>query len=172
MSIDPRVKRPAFWFKALPMLALVLGVGGYLGQRFHIGIDDQTVRCLGPYRFYLIDRAERTLRRGDVFAFYADPRTAPYFEPGRVIVKQAAGVAGDEVRVDRDGVRVNGAPIAHGLALAAPEKLNKPPETFVRTVVVPEGAYWAAGTHPRSFDSRYWGYVHARQVIGRAYPLF
>jgi type IV secretory pathway protease TraF len=36
---------------------------------------------------------------------------------------------------------------------------------------VPEGALFVLGTHERSFDSRYWGYVEAPEVTGRVLAL-
>jgi hypothetical protein len=34
-------ERALFLLKVMPVLAAVLGVGAYLGDRFHLGIDDQ-----------------------------------------------------------------------------------------------------------------------------------
>jgi conjugal transfer pilin signal peptidase TrbI len=60
--------------------------------------------------------------------------------------------------------------IIEGLPLA--EKLMKAPSTFNRDEKVPPSAYWMTGKTPKSFDSRYWGYVYDDQVIGRAYAMF
>jgi conjugal transfer pilin signal peptidase TrbI len=57
-----------------------------------------------------------------------------------------------------------------GLPLAI--KLRKSPSTFKRDETIPAAAYWVTGKAPKSFDSRYWGYVYDYQVIGRAYALF
>nr|WP_232422448.1 S26 family signal peptidase [Methylosarcina fibrata] len=57
-----------------------------------------------------------------------------------------------------------------GLPLA--EKLRKPLSVFKRDETIPAAAYWVTGLTPKSFDSRYWGYVYDHQVIGRAYAIF
>lgn len=159
-----------FLLKALPVLAVVLGLGAYLGSRFHLGIDDQKELCLsGNHRWYLIDRLDQNVWRGDLVAFRADPRMAPWFPAGRIIVKIATGMPGDRVQVDGSQTLINGKPVSEGLALT--EKLGKPSTDFIREATVPGSALWATGTHPRSFDSRYWGFVYDSQIIGRAYAL-
>ena len=159
-----------FLLKALPVLAVVLGLGAYLGNRFHLGIDDQRELCLpGGHRWYLIDRHDQNVWRGDLVAFRADPRMAPWFPVGRIIVKVATGMPGDYVQVDGMHTLINGKPVSNGLALT--EKLGKASTDFIRDVTVPGSALWATGTHPRSFDSRYWGFVYDKQIIGRAYAL-
>ena len=159
-----------FLLKALPVLAVALGLGAYLGNRFHLGIDDQRELCLpGGHRWYLIDRHDQNVWRGDLVAFRADPRMAPWFPVGRIIVKVATGMPGDYVQVDGMHTLINGKPVSNGLALT--EKLGKASTDFIRDVTVPGSALWATGTHPRSFDSRYWGFVYDKQIIGRAYAL-
>jgi conjugal transfer pilin signal peptidase TrbI len=94
---------------------------------------------------------------------------APWFPAGRIIVKVATGMPGDRVQVDGSHTLVNGKPVSDGLALTP--KLGKPPADFIREATVPGIALWASGTHPLSFDSRYWGFVYDNQIIGRAYAL-
>lgn len=158
-----------FLLQALPILLLVLAAERYVGQRFRIGADDQVDRCLPDKRFYVIDTYDQDIWRGDLVAFKAE-RMAPYFRDGQVVVKIAAGVAGDRVRVDATRTTINGAEIIRGLQLA--EKLHKPQAEFQREETIPPAAYWVTGQASKSFDSRYWGYVYDRQVIGRAYAIF
>ncbi|WP_332309824.1 S26 family signal peptidase [Methylosarcina fibrata] len=84
--------------------------------------------------------------------------------------QDATGVTGDRVQVDSRQTRINGALIIEGLPLA--EKLRKPLSVFKRDETIPAAAYWVTGLTPKSFDSRYWGYVYDHQVIGRAYAIF
>jgi conjugal transfer pilin signal peptidase TrbI len=159
-----------FLLKAVPALAVVLGVGAYLGDRFHVGIDDQKELCLpGDHRWFVIDRHDQSIWRGDLVAFAADARMAPWFPVGRVVVKIATGVTGDRVQVDERRTAINGNTVSEGLALS--EKLGRTPADFTRQENVPGGSLWVTGTHLKSFDSRYWGFVYERQIIGRAYAL-
>jgi conjugal transfer pilin signal peptidase TrbI len=168
-NIRSKVPLGPFLLKALPLLILLLSVEHYVGQRFLIGGDDQVDRCLPDKRIYLIDTYNKDIWRGDLIAFRAE-RMKPYFKDGQVIVKIAAGVTGDRVQIDSRQTRINGTVIIEGLPLA--EKLRKPPSTFKRDETIPAGAYWVTGLTPKSFDSRYWGYVYDHQVIGRAYAIF
>jgi conjugal transfer pilin signal peptidase TrbI len=168
-STKPKASLGLFLLKALPILILVLAVEHYIGQRFLIGGDDQVDRCLPDKRIYIIDTYNKDIWRGDLIAFRAE-RMAPYFKDGKVIVKIAAGVTGDRVKVDSQQTTINGTVIIEGLPLA--NKLRKLPSVFNRDETIPAAAYWVTGKAPKSFDSRYWGYVYDYQVIGRAYALF
>jgi conjugal transfer pilin signal peptidase TrbI len=64
-------------------------------------------------------------------------------------------------------VRINGATVGEGLALA--RTLHRPPEDCLRDDIVPSGHLWVMGATTDSFDSRYWGCLPDQQVIGRAY---
>jgi conjugal transfer pilin signal peptidase TrbI len=162
---------PGFLVRAVVALLLVLGVGGYLAARFRLGYDDQAHQCLPPFRWFLIDRADRTARRGTLIAFAASGRQmGPYFRDGQVIVKRVAGIPGDRVEVGLNHVRVNDLPVGQGLALA--RTLLQPPSAFLRGEPVPAGHLWVMGATADSFDSRYWGFLPEGQVIGRAYALW
>jgi len=158
-----------FLLKALPLLVMALAVEHYIGQRFLIGGDDQVDRCLPDRWVYLIDTYNKDIWRGDLVAFKAE-RMTPYFKDGQIIVKIAAGVTGDRVKVDNQQTTINGDKIIEGLPLA--NKLKQPPAHYFRDEIIPHAAYWVTGKTPKSFDSRYWGYVYDHQVLGRAYALF
>lgn len=158
-----------FLLKALPLLIMVLAAEYGIGQRFLIGADDQVDRCLPDTRFYLIDTFNKDIWRGDLIAFRAE-RMAPFFKDGQVIVKIATGISGDHIKVDSRQTTLNGSLIIEGLPLV--KKLKQPSSAFNRDVIIPTAAYWVTGQTPKSFDSRYWGYVYDHQVIGRAYAIF
>ena len=164
-----RVPLPRFLVRAGLALLLVLGTGAYLAGRFHIGYDDQDHQCLPPHRWFLIDRHDRDITQGEAIAFAA-LGLGPYFRDGQIIIKRAAGVPGDRIQVDPESVRINGAKVGEGLALAG--TLGRPPEDFRREDVVPLGQLWVMGATADSFDSRYWGFLPGGQVIGRAYVLW
>lgn len=165
----PKVKLGLFLLKALPLLYLVLAFEYYLGERFLIGGDDQVDRCLPDKWIYIIDTYDKDIWRGDLIAFRAE-RMTPYFKDGQVIVKIAAGITGDRIKVDSEQTTINSSVIIEGLPLA--EKLKKPTDAFKRDETIPSAAFWVTGKTAKSFDSRYWGYVFDYQVIGRAYAIF
>jgi conjugal transfer pilin signal peptidase TrbI len=160
---------PRFLFRATTALLVALGAGAYLTERFHIGYDDQDLQCLPPHRWFLIDRHDRDITQGETIAFAA-LGLRPYFRDGQTIIKRAAGVPGDRVQVDHDTVRINGATVGEGLALAG--TLKRPSTDFLRDDIVPSGYLWVMGATADSFDSRYWGFLPQTRVIGRAYALW
>ena len=161
-----------FALRALPVLTLLLVTGGYLCDRFRIGIDDQQARCLGSTRWYLIDTYDQRPTQGQLVAFAATDGMAPYFRPGQTVIKRVVGVPGDRVSVDAEGTTINGSALPNSdPALAG--TLQRPSAVFFRqTLMVPEGQFWVMGDTRDSFDARYWGLLSVQQVRGRAYALF
>lgn len=58
-----------------------------------------------------------------------------------------------------------------GQALAT-DSQGRPLPRFTHNGPVPEGQLFLVGTHPRSYDSRYFGFVHAREFLHQALPLW
>lgn len=150
-------------------LALVVAIGvNMLFGRFKILIDIQQVQCV-PYRFFILDTADKDIQRGELFAFRAT-KLEPFHPVDVMAVKVAAGVAGDRVQVtDAGEVYANGE--LRGL-LNELSRAGRPIKQFVRDEHVPDGKIWAMGTAPESYDSRYWGYVDQDLVYGRVYGIF
>lgn len=153
----------------VPALTLLGGGMAFAGQRYRIGIDPQTVRCLPDVRAVAIDLTASPPKRGGLVAFAAQG-LEPAFEDGTLLVKILAGLPGDQVAVTEQAVTVNGKTFAHGLALAA--SLGHQPADYVRSYTVPDAHFIALGDGPQSLDSRYYGPVPLAQVRGRAWKLF
>ncbi len=173
--IHPNLLTRRFWVLAavwtILLSVLFTHAARWVGAHYRIGLDTQQTLCLNnEARVFLIVRSNPDrLWRGDIVAFAADRRMEPFFPSGTIVVKYLAAVPGDRVRVDRGGVRVNGVQVASGLVHAA--KLNRHESSFYREEIVPPAHYFVIGTHPKSFDSRYWGLVRQNQLLGKAIPL-
>lgn len=173
-------------------------------DRYRVLYDSvQGADCL-PYSVFLIDLHDREVRRGEYAAFFTT-QLEPFYhvEPdalkdlgdgrgqrivvdrrgvmidgvvrGVAVIKEVAGIPGDHVAVNEDGVRVNGA--HKGVLLHAAEggklwAMGRRVADYLRNETVPAGRLWMMGTNERSYDSRYWGYITDEQVIGRAIPLW
>lgn len=171
------------------MFMVVVGLGTIgigFEKNFRIGIDTQENKCV-PYTIFLININERELVVGNMYAFASDSRHQPFFRPGTPLVKILMGAAGDKVRIEQNYSTVDGKKLRNGLPqilinnevvgeglpyTSMPDSpINAPVEAFLGEKTLVEGEYWFMGTLPYSFDSRYWGTVKEKQVIGRAYPL-
>jgi signal peptidase I len=132
----------------------------------------------------------RDIRRGDIVVFLSPE------EQGLFVVKRIIGVPGDHIHlrdgvVYRNGEKMNEPYALHKLANYKPYRDNFPAvppsdEYGVRNeqwiqelpahlegqdIVVPPNSYFAMGDNRDvSYDSRYWGFIPRKNVIGR--PMF
>lgn len=144
-----------------------------LSQRYQISITQSATACL-PITAAMIDTRNKTPRRGHLMSFLIR-KAEPYFAEGTNFVKLTAGIAGDTVSIDVDGVTVTspqGEVTRYDTSASRMLAYTKLTEDDIkREFVVPEGQYFALGTLPASFDSRYWGLVDQNDVIGVGYAI-
>lgn len=108
----------------------------------------------------------RNLRRGDYVRFR---RQYPWPSPTDILLKKVGCGPGDELVVtDAGDSSCNGDYL--GRALATDSKGNPLP-VFRYNGKVPPGALFTVGHHPRTWDSRYFGFVRIEEVSEIAYPI-
>jgi signal peptidase I len=102
----------------------------------------------------------RDVQRQDIIAFYY-PRNADL-----IFLKRVAGVGGDRVEIRDDVLYVNDAPVLEPHVRFDRRPWRRHPENM-RARVVPAGQLFVLGDNrDNSDDSRYWGMVPVRNVIG------
>ncbi|MGE3840750.1 MAG: signal peptidase I [Vicinamibacterales bacterium] len=114
------------------------------------------------------------IRRGDIVVFkYPE-------DPERDFIKRVIGLPGDTLEVRRKAVLINGKPLeepyVHFLQPAGPEG-HEVTSYDVREnygpVTVPAGNYFMMGDNrDNSQDSRYWGFLPAHYVKGKALVVY
>ena len=169
----PREKRwsPTFVINLVCISAIVLILlGRGLHDNFRIGLTFAEVKCLDGTGFFIRMSEPDALVRGEVYA-YRSRGMAPLLADGTLVVKIAAAVPGDRVRVDATGIAING---VHWGALNATtmEKTDTTLVEIAREYTVPAGQVLMLGTLPRSFDGRYLGPVPDTLLEGRAWRLW
>ena len=98
------------------------------------------------------------IRRGDVIVFRFP------LDPSKSYIKRVAGLPGDTVEIEQGRLLINGQPFEEPYLL--PEYGDR--STYPR-VTVPPNHYYVLGDHRNtSNDSRTWGTVDRRFIIGRA----
>ena len=148
---------------------LLLSVFVYASARYTLSLETQVERRCLPYSAFLVDTWDKDLVRGHYFKFKSR-NMEPYYPDDTLIVKQLTGIPGDDLIIDKN-VTINGKRIAE-LEDIILEKTHTKSSDYIKAEKIPDNKYFASGTLPRSFDSRYWGYVDFAQVEGRAYALW
>lgn len=160
-----------FLGKVLLVLCVLALLGMFIGGRYRIVGDPQTIRCIPGYTVYLVDIQDKDLVRGNLYLFRSK-NLAPIYAEGTKMLKYLRGMPGDLVEVrDNDQVFINGVASEAGLSLAE-EKLGLSARSFHGKATLGKDEYWFLGISPLSFDSRYWGAVKRESIVGRAYPIF
>ncbi|HHL35387.1 MAG TPA: hypothetical protein ENJ30_13585 [Desulfobulbaceae bacterium] len=152
---------------AIVVLAALLA-GAWLPGRLIISTSPSLDR-----RIFFLTRAIGSINTGDYLVFRHNGtsfvRKGLDKENDRLVKKVGCG-PGDMLAVDTDRIFFCGKK-ALGKALEADSKGRSLP-VFEFTGLVPDNSYFMVGTNPRSFDSRYFGFVHADEILYKALPIW
>lgn len=110
----------------------------------------------------------KNLKLGDVIVFKAPP------DPEKDYIKRVIGVPGDKVFIKNGSVYLNGI-ILDERAYLKPDVTTNP-ESFLpefQEIIVPDDNYFVLGDNrPHSSDSREWGFVPKKNVIGESFFVY
>lgn len=111
-------------------------------------------------------------KRGDFVGFYYQGKDFPQYRltKGKFVIKQIWGFPGDLLRIDEkyNKVYINGE--LKG-AILKTDRFGNPVEHFHYNGRIPQGKIFVMAPHPRSFDSRYYGFVEVKQLY-KCWALF
>jgi len=166
-----------------PVERVPLGISAKEGEpilRFDILAGDQLFADRFSFNF-----VRPTVGQGFVFRTDNIPDITRTYGP-QYFIKRLIGAPGDRIEVREPMIYRNGAPITGSVAFDLNARQVSPYRGYQNashddpnfrqlfkgeTITVPERGYLAMGDNSYdSFDGRYWGFVPAKDVIGR--PLF
>ncbi|MEA1940566.1 MAG: signal peptidase I, partial [Candidatus Caldatribacteriota bacterium] len=99
-------------------------------------------------------------QRGEIIIF------KPPLNTKRNYIKRVIGIPGDKIKI------VDGKVYLNDRELSEPYVKFRSYEN-IPTITVPEDSYFVLGDNrPNSSDSRYWGFVPRKNVIGKAWVIF
>ncbi|GJL61906.1 MAG: hypothetical protein NPIRA04_05600 [Nitrospirales bacterium] len=93
----------------------------------------------------------------------------PYARVGLLWLKRVVGMPGDRIEVQGKVVKVNGEEVAKGMKR---DRLGQVIDVVSLESPIPDDAVFVALPYPRSFDSRYFGYINMKDIIGEVTPLW
>ena len=86
------------------------------------------------------------------------------------MIKRVGCRPGEWLRVDAElRFTCDGRPLGQAIAT---DSQGRPLPRFIHNGPVPAGQLFLVGTHPRSYDSRYFGFVDAHEILHQALPLW
>lgn len=150
--------------------ASMLLVAFFFWHRLPISVafDPNDEKCIPDLHLaLLVHRPPSSVAHGDL-VFFKPAGSLAYIKQ-EFALKIAAGVPGDRLQIREGRVLVNGVEVASGFPLSGVYK--KTVAQFELDEVIPQGKLFLIGTHPRSDDSRYWGYIELKSLSGPAYKL-
>lgn len=168
---QPNSNKPApRWpFVIYGMILVMLWWIARNGLPVTIGHDFHDERCLPNVHVgFLMHWKPANIHQGDLLFFRPPPELSYVKEP--YVMKRVAGIPGDRLVIHGDIVSINGHVIVTGLPLIG--YYHKPITGFEKNEIIPKNEYFMIGNHPRSDDSRYWGYLDYHQIAGFAKEIY
>ncbi len=118
-----------------------------------------------------------TIRRGDVLVFKSP------VEPDRDLIKRVIGLPGDRLEQKEKKLYINGQPLdepyvffleppKHNSELSEASSTSDPRENYGPVTVPPNQYFMMGDNRDNSLDSRYWGFMPADYVKGKAVLIY
>ena len=155
---------------ALICLSAVL-IGAWLPGRIVVSISPSLAHRIFFKVGFTLDR----IQDGDYFAFKIDAKEDQFIRKGLkekndIALKRVGCLPGQQLIYDTLGRFVcDGQEL--GFALDKDSQGHTLP-TFRFNGMVPADSYFMVGSNPRSFDSRYIGFLHGKDFLFKALPLW
>lgn len=128
---------------------------------------------------HVLMRGRITPRRGDIVVFDTRdiPRLTQPGSRGQIYLKRLVGLPGETLSIAEGQLYVDGKPLPMRNKEGEINYTNMPGTMYLtkagETVTVPADSYFVLGDNsPNSADSRYWGFLPKKSVLGRIFYCY
>jgi conjugal transfer pilin signal peptidase TrbI len=138
-------------------------------SRYTFGFNNAKSNCLYTW-FFLVDKWDKDIKPGDLAAFYMNKENK-FYPAGMAWVKRVVAEGGDHLVIHKDQTIINNTVIVeHSLdyVLVHGEFTM---DDVIPEITVPVNEYFLMGETPTTYDSRFWGTVKQKEIIGKAYAI-
>jgi len=151
--------------------ALLYVLATMIGNRYMFVFNEQSEKSIPGVMWY-VDMEDKDFDMGAIIAF-TPPKLPDHFnsyQKGKSnFVKYVKGESGDEIKIIGGNVYINDIKLTE-ISSHVVEKLKLKVSDITYTLDKDE--IFVYGTHPRSYDSRYFGAIKLDKVIGESFELF
>ncbi len=122
-----------------------------------------------PYYVFIINKKNLDFKKDDLIVFKYPGENIYSYKKDEQFVKIAACFPNDYLTVNDNyeyfcnSKNIGKAPLKDGKGMEL--------QHFIFNGIIPENEYFVIGTHPKSWDSKYWGFVSKNQITGTAKGL-
>jgi signal peptidase I len=121
-----------------------------------------------PYYAFLIDKKDLTFSKKDLIVFKYPGENVYNYKTDESFVKIVSCVPGEILKTKNYEYFCNDEYIGKALLKDGQGKSLNP---FVFNGIIPKNNYFVTGTHQKSWDSKYWGFVSKDRIIATAKGL-
>lgn len=122
-----------------------------------------------PYYVFIINKKNLNFKKDDLIVFKYPGENIYSYKKDEQFVKIASCFPNDNLKVDENyeyfcnGKSIGKAPLRDGRGIEL--------QHFIFNGIIPDNKYFVIGTHPKSWDSKYWGFVSKERIIATAKGL-
>lgn len=118
---------------------------------------------------FLLEKTRRDYHKGGMVSFYYRGKPFLDYKNGTRFLKYVKCVPGDTLEVKDRQYYCNGQYLGEAFAV---DRFGRTLNNFLYNGKVPEGHLFVMGDHPKSYDSRYWGFVSEKDIYAIATAIF
>lgn len=164
MKISPKELKIILISKFFWIFVVFIAVFPFVYEMLPIRIEIALDKSL-PYTFFL----SREFREGDRFIEFAPPVKNEYTAGVKHLIKAIACSGGSTLHTRGLEYYCDGKYLGKAKTT---DKHGKEIDHFVYNGVIPQEAFFVMGTHERSYDSRYFGFIWKEDIERGIEPLW